>query len=163
MVLSLYEALAVWPERTCSRYTWRLIKFSEADLLKCCGSRLWAKAMAEHAFPNVKELMATADSIWWGLSPKDWNEAFLANPAMGERTDLAEATPEIMAAVRQLAPEYQARFGQPFVATALGKTAAQILRSLQDRLGNDPAVELRTSAEQQLQVTHNRLKRLLPR
>ena len=119
--------------------------------------------MAAHSFPNAKEVMATANSIWWGLSPEDWQEAFALQPPMGARTDLAEATPEAMGEIEQGAQLYEQRFGWPFVASALGKTAATVLLSLQERLQHEPAVELRISAEQQLQIAHNRLKRLLAR
>jgi 2-oxo-4-hydroxy-4-carboxy-5-ureidoimidazoline decarboxylase len=144
-------------------YTWRLIKFAEADFLKCCGSRRWASAMAAHSFPNAKEVMATADSIWWGLSPEDWQEAFAMQRPMAARTDLSEATPSVMTEIVERAITYEQRFGWPFVATAVGKTATYVLRSLQERLPGEPAAELRVSAEQQLQITHNRLKRLLAR
>lgn len=119
--------------------------------------------MAEHAFPNAKEVIATADSIWWGLAREDWQEAFAANKPISDRTDLAEPMPETMETIRQLAHTYEERFGFPFVSTALGKTAGMILVSLQERLHHDAAVELRISAEQQLHIVHNRLKRLLPR
>ena len=119
--------------------------------------------MAEHSFPNGKEVLATGDSIWRGLSPDDWREAFDAHPPIGDRADLAEATPQIMSALRQLAAHYQERFERPFVTTAAGKTAAQILQSLDDRLKNHPAAELRITCDQQLQITRNRLKRLLAR
>jgi len=140
-----------------------LIKFAETDLLKCCGSRKWARAMAEHAFPNAKEVLATADSIWRGLTPQDWEEAFDAHVPIGDRTDLAESTPQLMERISQLATSYRERFDRPFVSTALGKNAAQILKFLEERLEHEPDAELRISAEQQLQITHNRLKRLLPR
>jgi len=119
--------------------------------------------MAAHSFPNAKEVMATANSIWWGLSPEDWQEAFAMQPPMGARTDLAEATPEVMVEIGQGEQLYEQRFGWPFVATALGKTAATVLRLLEERLQHEPAAELRISAEQQLQIAHNRLKRLLAR
>ncbi len=140
-----------------------MIKFAEADLLKCCGSRKWAVAMAEHAFPNAKEVMATADSIWRGLAREDWQEAFEANVPIGERTDLVEASPEIMEKISQLASAYLQRFDRPFVTTALGKNASQILKFLEERLAQEPEAELRIASEQQLQITHNRLKRLLSR
>ena len=119
--------------------------------------------MAEHSFPNVKEVLATADSIWWGLKPEDWEEAFAALLPIGERTDLADSTPELMQQIRDAAMAYQERYGQRFVIRAIGKTAAQILQILQDRLESDGAGAMRANAEQCLQITHHRLKRLLPR
>lgn len=84
-------------------------------------------------------------------------------PPMGARTDLSDTTPAVMSEINEGAQLYEQRFGWPFVATALGKTAATVLRSLQERLQHETAAELRISAEQQLQIAHNRLKRLLAR
>ena len=119
--------------------------------------------MAEHSFPNAKEVVATADSIWWGLAPEDWEEAFAALPPIGDRTDLAEATPEIMDQIRAASSAYRERFGFPFATSVIGKTAPQILLSLQERLERSESSALRANAEQALQVARNRLKRILPR
>ena len=150
-----------------------MIKIAEADLLKCCGSTRWAREMAAHAFPNPKEVLATADSVWWSLDRVDWIEAFRAHPRIGERTESRWAQEEQYAArhashdtaaeLREANSEYEERFGFLFVVCATGKSGDQILRLLRERMNNEPEAELRIAAEQQRQITHLRLKRVLSR
>ena len=150
-----------------------LIKLAEADLLKCCASKRWAQEMAAHSFPNPKEVLATADSIWWGLKPEDWHEAFAAHPRIGERTEQQWAREEqfgtrhasdgILTEIKQANQQYEQRFGHIFIVMASGKSADQMLKILRERLANDPETELRIAAQQQLEITHLRLKRLLAR
>jgi OHCU decarboxylase len=148
-----------------------MIKLGETDLLQCCGSTAWAREMAVHSFPNPKEVFATGDSIWWSLSPVDWKEAFRAHPKIGERamhdwsreeqSAARHASEELHAELRELNRLYEDRFGYIFIICANGRNAASILDSLRARLNRDPDLELKTAAEEQLQITHLRLKRLL--
>ena len=150
-----------------------MIKIAEADLLKCCGSLRWAHEMASHSFPNAKEVFATADGIWWSLSPSDWLEAFQAHPRIGERTEsrwareeqsgARQAPQEVTAELREANRLYEDRFGFIFIVCATGKSAEQMLRLLRDRLDNDVQAEIRIAAEQQRKITHLRLKRVLTR
>jgi OHCU decarboxylase len=150
-----------------------MIKIAEADLLKCCGSLRWAHEMAAHSFPNPKEVLATADSVWWSLAGADWLEAFRAHPRIGERSEnrwsqeeqyaARHASHDTMAELREANRLYEERFGFTFIVCATGKSADQMLRMLRDRLDHDPDIELRIAAEQQRQITHLRLKRLLAR
>ncbi len=127
--------------------------------------------MAEHSFPNPKEVFATADSIWWSLEPEDWLEAFRAHPRIGENSDsqwsreeqhgARHASHETLVALREANHQYEDRFGFVFLICATGKTADQMLRALKQRLGNDQATEIRVSAGEQREITHLRLKRLL--
>jgi OHCU decarboxylase len=148
-----------------------MIKLPEASLLQCCGSTRWAREMAGHSFPNAKEVSATGDSVWWSLDREDWLEAFRAHPRIGDRSSNA-ATREEQAGTRHLPRErleelleandlYEARFGYIFVVCAHGKSAADMLSLLHERMHNDPAAELRIAAEEQRQITHLRLKKLL--
>jgi 2-oxo-4-hydroxy-4-carboxy-5-ureidoimidazoline decarboxylase len=63
-------------------------------------------------------------------------------------------------AVAKANSDYEARFGYRFIVCATGKTAAEMLASLEIRLGNDPAVEIQNAAEQQRLIIHIRLVRL---
>lgn len=150
-----------------------MIRIAEADLLKCCGSTRWAREMAAHSFPNPKEVLATADSVWWSLTPADWMEAFSAHPRIGERSEskwsqeeqqaARHASHDTLAELREMNGRYEKRFGYIFIVYATGKSADQMLRMLRDRIDNDPETELRIAAEQQRQITHLRLKQLLTR
>jgi OHCU decarboxylase len=148
-----------------------MIRLKESDLLQCCGSTQWASTMAAHSFPNVKEVFATGDSIWWGLATEDWLEAFRAHPRIGERSPMEwlrlelggarHASEETLTELRDLSRVYEERFGHIFVILANGKSAAAIVENLRQRVKNDPETELRVSAGEQLQITHLRLKRIL--
>jgi OHCU decarboxylase len=148
-----------------------MIKLKESELLLCCGSTAWAKEMAAHSFPNPKEVFATGDSIWWSLPPQDWREAFAAHPKIGERANhpwsrdeqaaAQHASDATMAALKELNHDYEQRFGYIFIVCANGRNAHSILEELRARIVHDLDVEIRVAAEQQLQITHLRLKRIL--
>jgi 2-oxo-4-hydroxy-4-carboxy-5-ureidoimidazoline decarboxylase len=57
--------------------------------------------------------------------------------------------------------EYEQRFGRIFIVCATGKSSAEILAILRQRLQNDAVTELRESAEQQRQIAQLRLKKWL--
>jgi 2-oxo-4-hydroxy-4-carboxy-5-ureidoimidazoline decarboxylase len=57
--------------------------------------------------------------------------------------------------------EYEARFGRIFIICATGKSAAEMLAILHQRLSNDPRAELLEAAEQQRQITQLRLRKWL--
>ena len=56
---------------------------------------------------------------------------------------------------------YESRFGYIFIICASGKSAAEMLASLEARLHHDPADELRVAAEEQRQITRLRLAKLV--
>lgn len=148
-----------------------MIRIKESDLLLCNGSTAWAREMAAHSFPNPKEVFATGDSIWWSLRPEDWLEAFRAHPKIGERAHTQWSREEQASArhaseatlneLRELNKAYEEKFGYIFIISANGRSAHSILDALKARMGNSPDVEIRIAAEQQLEISHLRLKRLL--
>ena len=153
---------------------------AERELLKCCGSTAWARAMsARRPFADVEELMLTADEVWWGLGTSDWHEAFASHPKIGarkaERAQEQQAqswseqeqagaraaeqpTRDELAAANRV---YAEKFGHIFIVCATGKTAAQMLNILRARLANDPGIELRNAADEQRKITRLRLEKLL--
>ncbi|MDQ1524215.1 MAG: allantoicase, partial [Pyrinomonadaceae bacterium] len=49
---------------------------AETELLKCCGSTAWARALAaRRPFDDAQELYAAAAEVWWRLNERDWLEA----------------------------------------------------------------------------------------
>jgi 2-oxo-4-hydroxy-4-carboxy-5-ureidoimidazoline decarboxylase len=56
---------------------------------------------------------------------------------------------------------YEQKFGRIFIVCATGKTSAEMLATLETRMKNDAASELREAAEQQRQITQLRLHRWL--
>ena len=153
---------------------------AEAEFLKCCGSRSWARAMTSaRPFENKDELMNGADRVWWSLDSADWLEALRAHPKIGEKkaavtqSEQAEAwsaqeqsatqnaSSGTMAALAEGNREYEQRFGFIFIVCATGKSSEEMLTLLNQRLQNDPETELRFAAEEQLKITRLRLEKLL--
>jgi len=140
-------------------------------LLACCGSRAWARRMAEsRPFEDLAGVQKKSDAIWRSLGGEDWREAFAAHPRIGEkgsrwsaqeqagaRDASAETLAELIAANR----EYEARFGHIFIVCATGKSAAEMLALLRHRQDNDREIELVIAAEEQRKITNLRLEKLL--
>lgn len=61
----------------------------KAELLRICGSRLWAEAVAK-TFPHTSPASALTamDKAWWSLSKPDYVEAFSAHPCIGDAAAL---------------------------------------------------------------------------
>jgi len=145
---------------------------AEADLRSCCGASQWVRQMlASRPFDGGSELLAGAETIWWGLDPQDWLEAFAAHPRIGEnpksewaRQEQAGATSapsDTMRALAEVNREYEKRFGHIFIVFATGKTADEMLAIARQRMQNPPEQELRIAAEQQLRITKLRLMKLV--
>ena len=153
---------------------------AEAEFLKCCGSKRWARAMADaRPFESTDDLLAKADGIWWSLSEEDWLEAFRAHPKIGEKkaaaaqseqvrnwsaqeqSGIRAAAADTKAALAAGNQEYERRFGFIFIVCATGKSSEEMLAILNARLQNDPETELRIAAEEQRKITRLRLEKLL--
>jgi OHCU decarboxylase len=144
---------------------------TSAEMLACCGSKRWARRMAEaRPFSGEKELFADADRIWAELSEDDWLEAFAAHPRIGARASgqaAAEqagargASSETLAALARANREYEERFGYIFIVCASGRTAEEMLDLCCHRLHNAPAEELKVAAEEQRKITRLRLRKML--
>jgi 2-oxo-4-hydroxy-4-carboxy-5-ureidoimidazoline decarboxylase len=152
---------------------------ARATLLRCCGSRRWADAMtARRPFASQPELLAAAAEIWNGLGRDDWLEAFAAHPRIGdvealrkkfastaawcagEQARVAGAAEEVSQALAEGNRRYEDRFGYIFIVCATGKTAAEMLDLLRERLPNDPAHELTVAAAEQAKIIRLRLEKL---
>jgi OHCU decarboxylase len=146
-----------------------------AALLAVCHSRRWAKQVAAgRPYADLAALQETADEVWRGLGPEDWLEAFAAHPRIGEpppnasadwsrqeQAGVGGASPEVRERLALDNAEYEARFGHVFLISAAGRDATEILAALEQRLGNDPASELRVAAEEHRRITRLRLERLV--
>jgi len=141
-----------------------------ALLSPCCGSRAWARRMAEERpFQGLADLQETSDRIWWSLDGADWWEAFAAHPRIGEkgsRWSEAEqagargADAQTLGELIEANRVYETRFDHIFIVCATGKSAAEMLGLLRVRLDNDAETELRIAAEEQRKITNLRLEKL---
>ena len=153
---------------------------AEAEFLKCCGSRSWARALTDaRPFADAEALFREADRVWWSLGDEDWLEAFRAHPKIGEQkaaavqseqarswsaqeqSGIQDAATETKAALAARNQEYEDRFGFIFIVCATGKTSAEMLAILNERMCNDTGAELRIAAEEQRKISRLRLEKLL--
>jgi 2-oxo-4-hydroxy-4-carboxy-5-ureidoimidazoline decarboxylase len=151
-----------------------------AEVLSCCGSPVWARKLtAMRPFVDEKSLFAAANECWQRLPPADWLEAFRSHPRIGEQhaqikttatsaawskseqSQMKDADAAILLRMRERHREYEERFGRIFIVCASGRSPAELLRSLEHRLNNDPAQELLESATQQQQIMQLRLRKWL--
>jgi 2-oxo-4-hydroxy-4-carboxy-5-ureidoimidazoline decarboxylase len=144
------------------------------DVLKpCCGSQKWAEEMnARRPFSDIEEVHGAADIVWRTLHREDWHEAFASHPKVGETREVSEwskkeqggmvsAADDIRARLGQFNTEYQKRFGFIFIICATGKSAEEMLASLEERLRHDPDTEWEIAGEEQIKIVHLRLNKLL--
>ena len=143
------------------------------EFRRCCGSFRWATRMAQaRPFASAEEMSAAADTAWWTLGRPDWLEAFAAHPQIGtsapvsdwsaaEQSGLAGAADRTRRRLAEANRDYHARFGYIFIVCATGKSADEMLDTLEQRLRNDPDHELRIAAEEQRKITQLRLTKML--
>jgi OHCU decarboxylase len=146
---------------------------AEAAFARCCGSTAWARSMAaRRPFANLDAMAGAGDAIWRALAPADWLEAFGAHPKIGgqaggsswsdrEQSGMRSAADSVRSRLASGNAEYQSRFGYMFIVCATGKTAEEMLATLEARLSNDPAVELKVASEEQRKITRLRLVKLM--
>jgi OHCU decarboxylase len=145
-----------------------------AELLAACHSRRWAEEVAAgRPYADVAALRRAADTVWTGLGPEDWLEAFEAHPRIGEgggasaewsrqeQAGVGDADPEVRERLARANAEYEARFGHVFLISAAGRDADEILAALTERLGNDPGTELKTAAAEHRRITGLRIEKLM--
>jgi 2-oxo-4-hydroxy-4-carboxy-5-ureidoimidazoline decarboxylase len=161
---------------------WNLLSAEEAaeEILACCGSAAWARAVAaRRPLDDETSLVAASDDTWWSLGTSDWMEAFSKHPRIGERRapqvasaqsaawsaqeqqNVADAGDSMRVALAEANREYERRFDRVFIVCATGKSAPEILEILRRRLRNDDFTELREAAEEQRKITNIRLKNWL--
>lgn len=148
-------------------------------ILPCCGSRVWAEALAAHRpLADQAALLAESDAAWQSLGRADWQQAFDSHPRLGEthakaataaslswsseeQSKAAPASLLVEAALREANARYEQKFGRIFLFCANGRTAPEILAAIERRMDNDAETEWREAGEQQRQITRLRLERWL--
>ena len=166
---------------------------ARAFLRCCGSSRWARQMAAARPFAGAEAIADAADAIWSALDRADWLEAFASHPRIGEtravRVDgpvvagrtgesavsgepdwslqeqarVADAADQGLRRLVEANRDYEARFGYIFIVCATGKTAAEVLALLGQRVRHDPGEELRIAAEEQRKITQLRLKKLLER
>jgi 2-oxo-4-hydroxy-4-carboxy-5-ureidoimidazoline decarboxylase len=127
------------------------------ELLACCASTSWAGQLAaRRPYITLDDLRIVSSTIFDDLGWNDLLQALEAHPRIGERardtgTEAEWSKQEQSAAqTTQQAErdelvarnvEYEQRFGHVFLIFATGKSAAEILANVRDRLHNDEITE----------------------
>jgi 2-oxo-4-hydroxy-4-carboxy-5-ureidoimidazoline decarboxylase len=161
---------------------WNLLDPTAAarEVLPCCGSHAWATALAaRRPIADEPALIEASTSVWRALSPEHWQEAFDSHPRIGQSHAQNQATEKSLRwsaqeqravfsqgdatklALADANRRYEEKFGRIFIVFATGKTSAEMLAILEERMKNDAATELHEAAEQQRQITKIRLHRWL--
>jgi 5-hydroxyisourate hydrolase/2-oxo-4-hydroxy-4-carboxy-5-ureidoimidazoline decarboxylase len=165
-----------------------LTEFNQLDkpaakelLATTCGSVKWQDLMMDQfPFSDERHMVKAAVEYWYHYCDRgDWLEAFSQHPKIGDTQNLAERFPdtkdlasgeqasvgtaskdiiELLAKANDL---YEAKFGYIFIVFATGKSAAEMLRILQDRSSNTHDEELVIAIGEQLKITIQRFKMIL--
>jgi 2-oxo-4-hydroxy-4-carboxy-5-ureidoimidazoline decarboxylase len=151
-----------------------------AELMACCASRAWARAVAaRRPYADADALLESAEAVWARLPATEWLTAFAAHPPIGEEAaarpqvgagdrwsaaeqrGVAGASAAVRAELAQANRDYEATFGYTYIICATGRTAEEMLQFARERLNHEPSAELRLAAGEQAKITRLRLLRLL--
>lgn len=151
------------------------------QLATCCGSSKWLSLlMNDFPFADENSLVAKAADIWYDqCTETDWLEAFTHHPKIGDVKSLTEkfastqhlagneqsgvntASQKLIEELANANKEYENKFGFIFIVCATGKSAAEMLRFLLDRISNEREEELAIAMGEQHKITILRFKKLL--
>ena len=153
---------------------------ANSTFISCCAAERWAEEMVNgRPYASVDELLQKADEYWWSMAEPDFLQAFTAHPKIGdvdslraryantkaiaanEQSGANSASEEVLQALSAGNTEYESKFGFIFIVFATGKSAAQMLKLLNQRLPNTREQEIRNAAENQMMITDLRIKKIL--
>jgi allantoicase len=143
--------------------------FDARELMKVCASPKWAsEMMAARPFASWEAMVAHARGIL--LTEDEWLQAFAAHPRIGERkagwssqeqSGTRAASEETLRALAEGNRAYEEKFGFVYLVCATGKSADEMLATLDARLRNDRETEIRNAAEEHRKITELRLEKLV--
>lgn len=139
----------------------------------CLAVPGWVDAvLAGRPYRDREGLLARAVALAVDIDDAEYDAALARHPRIGERptgggteagwsrgeqSGVDPADAEVQAALRAGNAAYEDRFGDVFLIRAAGRSSAEILAALQDRLGNDRATERRVVREQLAEIAALRL------
>ncbi len=134
--------------------------------------------LARRPFADDAAVFSAAAEVADTLHEADWLEAFAAHPligdvdslrikyaatretAAGEQAGVGGAAEATLAELAALNRQYATRFGFIFIVFATGKSAAEMLAILKQRIENTREVELNSASVEQLKIARLRLQKL---
>jgi 2-oxo-4-hydroxy-4-carboxy-5-ureidoimidazoline decarboxylase len=144
---------------------------AERDVLACCASESFAKAIAGgRPYPGPTAIENAIDAAFRALTWNDIVESMKAHPRIGDRAggwSAAEQSGATAAsdAVRQALADgnvaYENRFGHVFLICASGLSGQDMLDQLRARLENDENAERAVVRRELEKITRLRMTKLL--
>ena len=160
-------------ESTLAAFNVALPETAERELLTCCASESFARAIAEgRPYREPAALQDAVDAVFKTLNWDDIAESLNAHPRIGDRvpaggwsaaeqSGAASADDRVRQALAEGNLAYERRFGHVFLICASGLSGQDMLDRLQARLGHDTETERAIVREELLKITLLRLTKLL--
>ncbi len=145
------------------------------QLLACCSSARWADdVVSGRPYAPAGEILARSDASVARLAPADLEQALAGHPRIGagaaadsrsrrEQAGVLGAAQATLGALADGNEAYERRFGHIYLVCATGRSAAELLALLRERLGNDPASEWGVVRRELAKINRIRLRGLLER
>jgi 2-oxo-4-hydroxy-4-carboxy-5-ureidoimidazoline decarboxylase len=147
---------------------------AERDMLACCASRTFARAIAaERPYRDPASLHNAVDAEFTALSWEDIVESMNAHPRIGDRKAASEgwsaaeqsgaaaAGDQVRRGLAEGNAAYEERFGHVFLICASGLSGQQMLDQLKTRLTNDEYAERAVVRAELRKITQLRVGKLL--
>jgi 2-oxo-4-hydroxy-4-carboxy--5-ureidoimidazoline (OHCU) decarboxylase len=131
-------------------------QLSEAELAELFSGRTrFVERLAETDDP-----LGRARELARALSAEEQAEALAAHPRIGERSPEQHGEdPAVLAELAELNRAYEERFGFRFVVFVNGRSRAEILPVLRERLRNPREEELATGLDELCSIAEDRWRR----
>lgn len=149
---------------------------AEQWLQAACAAPLWARQVAEdRPYQDLAALLAAARAHWARADDSERLTAFAAHPLIGdvellraryaapddranaEQGQVLGADEAVLQSLATRNRQYFERHGFIFIVFASGKSAAQMLELLEERLPRSRQQELDTAAAEQMKITELRI------
>jgi 2-oxo-4-hydroxy-4-carboxy-5-ureidoimidazoline decarboxylase len=136
----------------------------------CADIPAWVEAVvAGRPYADVARLLARADGLAREWSDADVDRALAQHPRIGERGGGESAREQsgvaeddiTRARLRAGNEAYERRFGRVFLIRAAGRSEADVLTALHERLAHDEETERRVVAAELREIAILRLERLV--
>lgn len=141
-------------------------------LLGCCRAARWAKKVAAgRPYTSLDSLLTRAAAA---LTDEDVTEALAGHPRIGdagarthgswsrgEQAGVSGSGDAVLAGLAAGNRAYEERFGHIYLVCAAGRSAAELLAILRDRLRNEPDTERQVTRDELRKINKLRLTKLI--
>jgi len=141
-------------------------------LLACCSSGRWVHNVTSgRPYGSVGEALARSDESVARLDQGDLEQALAGHPRIGagsaagwsgwEQAGVQGADRATMQSLAEGNEAYEQRFGHIYLVCATGRSAAELLTLLRERLAHDPGTEWGIVRRELGKINRIRLRQLL--